>query len=115
MTYHDIIQKYRTELIQKANLIKEAIDTEYEVIEDSTDILNDFLNFREKFDIEVNNFYNTYSISCPHIIVNSPYRLYSIKDSFDISINLREYYSEVIRKILDKLAPIDDSIEIEEL
>ena len=114
MTYNDVINTHKDSLTEIANKIKTEIDLFYDSIKDSDDINTVYKRFREVFTDKVNNFDLTYSMSCPAIIANTPYRIYCIKNSIDVFLDLSAHHNQVSNKILDKLPPFDYSLEIED-
>ena len=115
MTYTDVINTHKDDLTKIANKIKTEIDLFYNSIKDTDDINIVYNRFREVFTDKVNNFDLTYSMSCPAIISNTPYRIYCIKNSIEVFLDLSAYHNQVSNKILEKFPLLDDSLENKDL
>lgn len=115
MTYNDVINAHKRDLTEIANKIKKEIDLFYNSINDTDDINIVYNKFREVFTDKVNQFDLTYSMSCPAIISNTPYKIYCIKNSIEVFLDLSVHHNQVSDKILDKLPPFDYSLEIQDL
>lgn len=114
MTVKNLLENQIEELSTKSNSIKAEINSYLKDSENTDSLLDFFGNFTDRFHDTVYNFCEDYSRSFPKILESSIYRKVAEYNSTAICIDLKSYYKTACQEILDKLPPIDDSLEIQE-
>jgi hypothetical protein len=115
MTYNQAVEQYTKELQNITNKIKTEMDLFYEQNKDSDDIGYIFKRFRDIFDLKVGSFDYYYNMSCPKVLLNTPFANKCLSNSISVYLDLSKYYTLICDKFLEKFPPLDDSLEDEDL
>ena len=114
MTIKEVIQNHTNEVLSKALTIQNEMNFFYEENKNQKDVIELFKLFESKFENIVYSFDLKYSKTSPEIISKIGYAAIPFLNSLTISIELRDSYKKISKMILDKLPPLDDSLEVSE-
>lgn len=115
MTYNQALEQYTKELQNITKEIKTEMDLFYEQNKYSDDINYVFKKFRDIFDLKVGSFDYHYNMSCPQILLNTPFAGRCLSNSISVYLDLSKYYTKICDKFLEKFPPLDDFLENEDL
>ena len=115
MTYDEAVEHYTKLLESITKEIKTEMDLFYEQNKDSEDISYVFNRFRDIFDLKVGSFDYQYNMSCPQILLNTPFAGRCLSNSISVYLDLSRYYTTICVKLLDKFPSLDEFPEDEDL
>lgn len=110
MTYKEIIENYKKELEEKAQIIKDKIDIFYEANKDKKDIIY-LLN--KEFEYEIDYFKHNYSQTVPKILVDTVFAAIPFSNSLDVYLSIVTHQQSIYQKILSNLGNLS-ALEVEQ-
>ncbi|EOG6897068.1 hypothetical protein ACLH3T_002445 [Flavobacterium psychrophilum] len=104
MTYKQIVENYKKELEEKAEIIKNKIDIFYAENKDKEDV---FYLVNKEFEYEIDDFKHKYSQSVPAILLGTIYDKIPYSNSLDIYLSLVNHQLDIYRKIISTDESLD--------